>query len=418
MMEPAPLKEKDILCLGHLQRVFDLLDGLKQVGCKRDTAGNRELFFNDYCKLILLYIWNPLIGSMHQLQEAVELENVAKALGVRRFSSGSFSESVRVFDPQLLLPIIGELAAQMPPPAIDPRLSQVQGIITLVDSTVLTGLARLTRIGLLSTRYNSSKDGAEVHGFRLHMQLELGTFAPCSIVATGARNAGAAREHNVLAAHLQPGRIHVGDGGFDDHDLLDDIHDAASNYVMRTRENAVFDLVEERLLGPEALDANIVRDAIVWLGDGSDKPMNHAVRLIEIKVKPHYRRTRKGTFLRDRILLLTDMTDLPAELVALIYLYRYGIEHFFRIFKQLLGMRHLLSQREEGLEIQTYCTVIVCLLICLISGKKPTLSNRNMIGWYLIGLATQEELLNHLNKEDKTGIKKRAKDELFKKLGF
>ena len=81
-------------------------------------------------------------------------------------------------------------------------------------------------------------------------------------------------------------------------------------------------------------------------------------------------------------------------------------------------MRHLLSQREEGLEIQTYCTVIVCLLICLISGKKPTLSNRNMIGWYLIGLATQEELLNHLNKEDKTGIKKRAKDELFKKLGF
>jgi hypothetical protein len=294
----------------------------------------------------------------------------------------------------------------------------VQGIITLVDSTVLTGLARLTRIGLLSTRYNSSKDGAEVHGFRLHMQLELGTFAPCSIVATGARNAGAAREHNVLAAHLQPGRIHVGDGGFDDHDLLDDIHDAASNYVMRTRENAVFDLVEERLLSQEALDANIVRDAIVWLGDGSDKPMNHAVRLIEIKVKPHYRRTRKGTFLRDRILLLTDMTDLPAELVALIYLHRYGIEHFFRIFKQLLGMRHLLSQREEGLEIQTYCTVIVCLLICLISGKKPTLSNRNRIGFYLMGLATQEELLNHLNKEDKTGIKKRAKDELFKKLGF
>lgn len=329
MTEPAPLKEKDILCLGHLQRVFDLLDALKDVGCERDTAGNRKLFYNDYAKLMLLYIWNPLIGSMHQLQEAVELENVARALGVGRFSTGSFSEAPRVFEPHLLLPIKEE-----------------------------------------------------------------------------------------LAANLQPGRIHVGDGGYDDRGLLQNIHDADSNYVMRTRENAVFDVVEERLLSQEALDAQVVRDAIVWLGDGSDKPMNHAVRLIEIQVKPHYRRTRKGAILRDRILLLTDLSDLPAELVALIYLHRYGIELFFRIFKQLLGMRHLLSQREEGLEIQTYCTVIVCLLICLISGRKPTLSNRNRIGFYLMGVASEKELLDHLNKEDKTGIKRRVKDELFKKMGF
>jgi len=104
--------------------------------------------------------------------------------------------------------------------------------------------------------------------------------------------------------------------------------------------------------------------------------------------------------------------------VALVYLYRYTVELFFRVFKQLLGMRHLLSQRPNGIDIQVHCTLIVCLLICLMTGKRPTKSNRSMIGWYLIGLATERELIDHLNRPDNTGIKKRAKDELWKKLGY
>ena len=48
-----------MLCLGHLRRIFPLLDRLHDVGCDRDSAGNRRLFFSDYCKLMLVYIWNP-----------------------------------------------------------------------------------------------------------------------------------------------------------------------------------------------------------------------------------------------------------------------------------------------------------------------------------------------------------------------
>src|SRR6266481_107188 len=106
MQEPTPptlhstpstaLREKDIVCLGHLKRVFPLLDRLHDVGCERDKAGNRQLFFDDYCKLVLLYTWNPCINSIKMLQQAVGLKSVAKALGVKRFSAGSFSESARV----------------------------------------------------------------------------------------------------------------------------------------------------------------------------------------------------------------------------------------------------------------------------------------------------------------------------------
>ena len=428
-----PLKEKDIVCLGHLKRVFTLLDALRDVGTERDTAGNRQLFFNDYCKLVLLYVWNPLIGSVRTLQEAVALDNVAEALGVKRFSLGSFSEAPRVFDPERLKPVIAELAAQLRPLVADQRLAEVKHAITLVDSTVLTALTRLARSAAGSeARYNTARDGRPVYGWRLHTQLDLETFSPRRIERTGARNAGAQRESNVLRRSLEPGRCYVNDGGYADRSLFDDIVDAGSSHVTRMREDSALEVTEERLLSDEALAAGVVRDAIVTPGDargeaggeaggsaGGGRPPRHPVRIIAVQVEPHPRRTRRDPKKQcDLILLATSLLDLPAELVALIYLYRYTIELFFRVFKQLLGLRHLLSQREQGIDIQVYCTAIVCLLICLITGHRPSKSNRNMIGWYLVGLATERELLDHLSRPDHTGVKKRAKDELWKKLGY
>jgi Transposase DDE domain len=427
----APLREKDIVCLGHLKRVLPLLDKLHGVGCGRDTAGNRELFFDDYCKLVLLYVWNPLIDSVRTLRQACALGNVAKALGVKRFSLGSFSEAPAVFDPEALKPVIAELTAELSPLAKDPRLKDLKYAVTLVDSTVLTALTRLARFaagvdadGLPASRCSTSPDGRGVHGWRLHTQLDLETFAPHRLDRTGARNAGAHSEGEVLRRNLEAGRCYVGDGGYVDRTLLNDVADAGSCYVIHMRDNCVFEAAEERTLSDEALAAGVVRDAVVDLGTAGtrrSKPMLHPVRLVAVEVTPHPRRTRRGIKQTDLILLATNLLDLPAELVALLYLYRYTIELFFRFFKQLLGMplgmRHLLSQRPAGIDIQVHCTVIVCLLVCLITGKRPSKSNVNMVGWYLIGLASEKELIDHLNRPDNTGVKLRAKDALWKKLG-
>jgi len=91
--------------IGHLKKLVDLLpllSALRDCGCARDAAGNRALHFDQYVTLVLLYLFNPLINSMRVLQEASAVEKVARQLGVGRFSLGSFSESVRVFDPEKL----------------------------------------------------------------------------------------------------------------------------------------------------------------------------------------------------------------------------------------------------------------------------------------------------------------------------
>jgi hypothetical protein len=417
---PPDLADTDVLHLGHLRRAFTLLERLHDDGCARDKAGNRKLHFDDYCKLVLLYIWNPLIDSLRTLQQAVGLPRVAKALGVGRFSLGSFSEAPAVFDPKRLLEVIHELGQDLRRVLPQhPRLADLKYALTLVDGTVLTALTRLAEAAAGAagdTRYTTARDGRAVHGWRLHTQLDLASFTPHRIDRTGARNGGESRENNVLRRTLEPARCYVIDGGFADRTLFDDIVTAQSVYVSRMREDTDPDpaaVFEERLLDQAALDAGVVRDAVIDWGT-----QTHPVRIVVLQVQPHERRTRAGKKQSELIVLATCMLDLPPELVALIYLYRYTVELFFRTFKHLLGMRHLLSQRPAGIDIQVYCTVIVCLLINLMTGRRPDKAMVNIVGWYQLGLADEADLIAFLTRPDNRGVKNRAKDELRKKLGY
>jgi hypothetical protein len=126
------------------------------------------------------------------------------------------------------------------------------------------------------------------------------------------------------------------------------------------------------------------------------------MRIIELKCRPHRKPSGKtgrgGPEQGETLLVATDLLDVPGHVVALIYKHRWAIETFFRFFKHVLGCRHLLSNSPNGIEIQTYAAIIVCLLIALWTGKKPTLRTYEMICFYFAGLADEEELLTHIAK--------------------
>ena len=115
------LNPKQIGGIKRLRHLLPLLADLRQVGCERDAAGNRQLHFDEYVTLVLLYLMNPLIDSVRALQAAAAVDKVSEQLGVKRFSLGSFSESVRVFDPQKLKAVIDQLAGELRPVNADPR---------------------------------------------------------------------------------------------------------------------------------------------------------------------------------------------------------------------------------------------------------------------------------------------------------
>ena len=92
------------------------------------------------------------------------------------------------------------------------------------------------------------------------------------------------------------------------------------------------------------------------------------------------------------------MLDVPAEIIAQLYLLRWTIEIFFRMFKQLLGCRHLLSTKQNGVEIQVYCALIACILILLYTGRTPTKRTFEMLCFYMMGWADLDEVACHIDK--------------------
>jgi hypothetical protein len=80
-----------------------------KAGTERDRAGNRRLFMDQYCALILMALFSPAIQSLRDLQRGCTLDKVRKRLGVNRASLGSLPESVAILDPASLKEIAAEL---------------------------------------------------------------------------------------------------------------------------------------------------------------------------------------------------------------------------------------------------------------------------------------------------------------------
>lgn len=390
------VREEDVTGLKYFDKLVPLLARLHDVGCQRDKAGNRTLHFDQYCMLVLLFLFNPVVRSLRAIEQASTLRKVQKKLGCQHASLGSLSEAKDVFQPELLKEIIAELGGQLQPIARDPRLKEVQDTLTLVDGTLLKGLPVLVQAGTRDPR--AGKLEAKV---RLHTQFDLERGVPIRIDVTEGIGRGEADERAVLAKALEKGRCYVKDRGYAKFKLFNEIVCAGGSYVCRLRDNSRYEIEAERPLAADDVEAGIVLDAVVRLGEyeGANERPDHRLRLVVVKTTPHEK--RGGPASNGLLLIATNLLDLPAWIIALIYRYRWTIEVFFRFFKHVLGCRHLLSHDPVGIQIQTYCAIIACMLISLWTGRKPTLRTYEMICYYFTGLATEDELLAHLAKLQK-----------------
>ena len=394
-----PIREEDVQGLKYFRQLWPLFERLHEAGCQRDKAGNRQLFMDQYCALVLLFLFNPCLRSLRGLQQASELANVQRKLRCGRASLGSLSEATDVFEPERLRAIIGELAAEVRPTRNISR-SQVQHALTAVDGSVVDTLATIAEAAYLKNR-----QGKSLSAWRLHTHFDVDRGVPSRIDVTSGLNSGKTDEKNVLRAHLAPDHCYVMDRWYAQFTLFNDIHAAGSSYVCRVRDNSRYQALEARPLAEEAIAAGVLADEVVELGAGSKpaKRPDHPVRLIQVRTTPATPRGKRpggktGPPSDGVLRLATNLLDVPATIIADIYRHRWTIELFFRFFKHVLGCRHLLSTARAGVEIQTYCAIIACLLLALWTGRRPTLRTYEMVCLYLQGWASQEELLAHLQK--------------------
>ena len=157
--------------------------------------------------------------------------------------------------------------------------------------------------------------------------------------------------------------------------------------MLRLHNNTIFErLAAARDLSDEDIKAGVVEDVRVRLGHEPDGPEG---RLVRVEADGHV------------FLLFTNRNDLAAELVGLIYRYRWQIELFFKWIKCILGCRHWLAESKQGVTIQVYCALIASVLLVLWTGHKPTKRQWEALQLYWMDWVTLPELEKVLDLKNK-----------------
>jgi hypothetical protein len=381
------LQPSDIEGLEYFDTLVPLLARLKDIGTQRDRAGNRQLFYDQYVSLLLLYFFSPTITSLRGLQQATTLEAVQRRLGVRATSLGCFSEAARLFDAQALHQILQELAGKAAP-IVDGADARQLLHLTAVDGSIFRAFPRMA--------WALWKD-SEHRGVKLHLHFDVFCGTPLDASITHASGS----ETDQLRAMLRPGRLYVIDRGYLDHALYREILEARSSFIGRIKDNGSYTAESECPLTAADRAAGVVSDERlkrVGTPHHKNELKDHDLRLIKVQ------RTNDEGML-ETWWLLTDRLELPAELVALGYRFRWTVELFFRWLKCVLGCKQLLTTSENGVALQIYTALIASLLIVLWTGRKPTKRTWEMLQFYFQGWASLEEVQAHLEKQKRIALK-------------
>ena len=103
----------------------------------------------------------------------------------------------------------------------------------------------------------------------------------------------------------------------------------------------------------------------------------------------------------DEVRLLTNLFDVPAEIIALIYRYRWQVELFFRWLKCYANFNHLISHGNQGVLLNFYVVIIGAMLMYLHTDGRPSKYLFSLLGLVAQGGATLAEIMPILRERER-----------------
>jgi hypothetical protein len=359
-----------------------MLEKYAQALRKADAHGNRRLFLDDVVIAHLLAFFNPTLRSLRTIEDFSQTRQAQRHLSVRRLCKSTLSDFHRFADPTLLGPIIERLkdvAAAKGLRATPAGLPETLGQVLAVDGSFFAVAADVA--WAVAHRTNRGERRACV---RLDMHLDIATWLPQVVAVCGGETSEAAS----AAATITPGAIHVYDRGIFSFDLLERQQKAGAFFVHRLREPGPrcpkFLGETARPLTPQDAEAGVESDTLGRMAGSTHRAAPDVV-LREIVVRSP---DEPGGVIR----LLTNLLELDARIVAMLYRYRWQVELFFRWLKCFANFAHLISESREGVLLSFYVAVIGVLLMYLHSGAKPSKYAFSLLGLVAAGASTLEEI--------------------------
>lgn len=326
----------------YFRLVGTLLQTLHDEGTARDRAGNRQLFYDQYTTLLLLYFFTPTVTSLRGLQQVSTLTKVQQHWGIPRTALSTLSEASTVFDAALLQDVINELAlrawTRTPPgnPTVRDREQGLLRDLVAIDGSLLPALPRMVWALWQDDQHRAAK---------MHVAFAALRQVPVGVTVTPGNGAERAQARQLV----HPGGFYVFDRGYVDYELFAQWHALPCSFIARVQNTVAYEVAQERPLSVAARAAGVTSDVVLQrLGTAHHRPCAaQPLRVVRVTTD---KRHKDGTPIE--LVLVTNRLDLDAELIALAYRYRWTVELFFRWFKCILGCRHLLSHSENGVQIQ------------------------------------------------------------------
>jgi hypothetical protein len=380
-IQPVPGSEKQLV--GH--RVLAPLEYWLRELHRLPAHGNRCLFADHLLAAHLLAFLSPALKSLRRIEEVFNHPAARRRFGLPRVPRSTPSDAQALFDPALLDPIVADLRRRVPTLPHDPKLDALLKTLTAVDGSFFALAPRVAWALYNKPKARPSKGSARTKAagrrkgnIRVDVHLNVLTGVPEQAILTDGRTP----EYETLVEHLLPDRFYVLDRAYHCYQMMADIRDAGSDFLLRLRGDMQFEVIEEHPLSAADRLAGVLSvQTVRATGHRGQKALQATpLKLVRIGLAD-------GRVMR----LLTNRVDLDAELIGLLYRYRWQIELFFRWLKCLVNFRHFFSESPEGVALQIGAAVIGTLLIALTIQGKPSSYDWAMMTHVMNGLIPMDE---------------------------
>ena len=259
--------------------------------------------------------------------------------------------------------------------AIGKKKFRFKNKLVSLDSTV---------IDLCLSMYDWAKFRRTKGAVKLHLVLDHDGYLPCfGIITEG-------KVHDVKAAHqiyFAPGTVVVDDRGYNDYRLFAKWTDGGVYFVTRMKDNALFEVIEER---EPPQNRNILKDQIIRLtGTGAQDKCPHLLRRVEV--------VREDT--GGILVFLTNHLGFGVSTIAAIYKDRWQIELFFKALKQNLKIKTFVGTSANAVKTQIWTALISMLLLRYLQlSSRFGWSLANLVAILRMNLFTHRDLMAWLDK--------------------
>lgn len=251
--------------------------------------------------------------------------------------------------------------------------------------------------------------GKRKGGIKVHSVINVDEIVPKMVWFTDA----ATHDHVLLSKlELKTDTIYVFDKGYNDYKAFELFCDAGVGFVTRIKDNAVYDLTEQRDI-EQHIHSGVLEDAIIEI---SVNKGGHKTKLSLRKI------TFYDRVLKRKFEFLTNLLDMRADMIAAIYKLRWQIELLFKQLKQNFPLKYFIGDNENAIKIQIFCALIANLLMAVIQKKlKRKWAFSNLVSFCKIHLFNYILLLSFLENPDQDWRKNKiytGQLDLFGGLGF